>query len=175
MPWSLDPQTLIRLCWPTRSRWSCHRTLQNHIIIITWISSASRLNPPPPPLFFFSTFLTGNQICDAPRKCHPGVYYFCSANFSAFHPYQCEDSPKEAGDDGGDCEGPAGMQEHCGRKSIRKVRFVEEMGKKIWLLEREREKKIVISLCTPLMLSFFFSCISDTHFWFCHVCKNMSS
>lgn len=69
--------------------------------------------------FLFEIYLTWNQICDAPGKRHPGVYDFCSPDFSAFHSYQSKDPPKEAGDDGGDGEGPAGVQEHCGRTLIK--------------------------------------------------------
>lgn len=56
-----------------------------------------------------NVFFTWNQVGYTTCKSHPGIGNLWSTYFSAFHPYECEDASKEAGDDGADSERSAGV------------------------------------------------------------------
>lgn len=58
--------------------------------------------------YCFTWYQVGYTTC----KGHPGIGKFWSTYFSAFHPYECEDTSEEAGDNGADSKGSASVQEH---------------------------------------------------------------
>lgn len=110
VPWNLDPRILLWLCWPTMSRWSYHRILTENMPYFKHHECIFYTS-----LIFMkyswkiSQNITWNQVGYTTCKCHPCVGNFWSAYFSAFHPYECEDSSEEASDDGADSQRSAGV------------------------------------------------------------------
>lgn len=111
--WSLDPQILIPLCWPTMSRWSFHRTLLKKDTNGIWLTDITSSEG-----HFFYIWFTRCKVGDRARKRHPWVGEFWSADFGALHPDEREDTPKESCDHSADCECSAGVKVRCEDRQV---------------------------------------------------------